>query len=374
MKPLPLIMPLLSLLWLASAVTIQAGNLVFRYRAPDGTEHNIRNEADLRRWTTTRVGSTVRFLDPKGYMIIKNYLNDVKSIKDRAKDMSHDITVLVSSDLNQTYPNGGDKTGSWSTGPLIQIQTWDKHRMVSTLAHEVGHSYMRDKCGKNPTDGMSWFQAYGMDEAHYVNEITTERSALSEGYAEYHGDREGQGQERAGCGGKGGLEELKVEGPLNPTNNTFNYIFTKWKDIPDPESMWACEGLNATMLRDFAKFIPNGAAKVEEMICSSNSLKEVVAAWAQKYPDDADAMAKIIDANTNYTMDKAKLGELLQGKAAKYMEKRDEYKAKYKGKDPCKSTEEMFKPGPGTGLPPTGGTPGGGKPGGGGGWPGMKKF
>ncbi len=373
MKTLPLILSLVTVLWLAEAA--QAGKLVFKYRAPDGTVYNIANEADLRRVTTQKIGNTLRFLDPDAYVIMKRYLDDVTTIKDRAGDMSFDTEVIVSSDLNQTYPNGKPKTGSWSSGDgkTIQIQTWDRKRMVSTLAHEVAHSYMRDKCGKNPTDGMSKEAKYGQDGKHYLDEITNERTALSEGYAEYHGDRGGGGQERVGCAGKGGLKDLCVEGAYDPVTKISDYPETDWKDINDPEKMWASEGINSTMLRDFAKFIPDGAAKIEEMICSSNTLKEVIAAWAKKYPDDADAMAKIIDANTNYTMNKAKLGELLQGNAAKYIAKRDEYKAKYEDKDPCKSTEEMFKPVPGTGLPPAGGKPGGGKPGGGG-WPGMKKF
>ncbi|MEI6515866.1 MAG: hypothetical protein WCO77_07810, partial [bacterium] len=188
------------------------------------------------------------------------------------------------------------------------------------------------------------------------------------------------GQERVGCAGQGGLKDLCAEGAYDPVTKISDYPETDWKDITDPEKMWASEGVNSTMMRDFALYIPDGAAKIEALMCTSNTLKQVIAAWAKKYPKDADALAKIIDANTNYTMNKVKLGELLDGKAGAYLDKRAEYETKYKGKDPCDSLKKIFKddkakPPVGVGLPPTGGPTGEGKPTGGkGGWPGMKKF
>jgi hypothetical protein len=364
-----------SVCWLAGAGALQAGNLVFKFRDNAGNVHDVTNMADVRRLTTDLDGQgRIYITDYNAYAIMKKYIEDVKSIKDRAGDMSFDTTVIISADLNQTYPGGSKKTGSWSSGDgkTIQIQTWDRHRMISTLAHEVAHSYMRDKCGKNPTQGMTKEQKYGADGDHYVEEVTTPQTALSEGYAEYHGDRPGGGEESAGCAGKGRLESLYTEGAAQA------YTPEKWKDISDPNKMWNCEGINATMLRDFAKYIPDGAAKIEELMCSSNTLQGVIAAWAKKYPNDANALAKIIDANTNFTMDKETLRSLLQGNANDYLDKeRAAAKTKYEDKNPCDSVKEMFRP-PAGGLPPPGGAGGGTTPGTGAGggekWRGLKKY
>ena len=140
-----------------------------------------------------------------------------------------------------------------------------------------------------------------------------------------------------------------------------------WKDNNNPDDMWANEGLNARIMKDLAERIPGGAGKIEEFICK-DSLKEVLAAWAKKYPKDGDAMAKIIDVNTNFTMDPAKLQELTGAK--NYVEKQRAGNAtKYKGKNGCDSVKDIFSAAaagggaggaggtggkPGTGLPPPG--------------------
>ena len=380
MKRNQMIMALSVGLLLVNAASLWAGNLIFRYRDARGVVHNITSMDDVRRLVTARDGRGRAYItDYKGYSIMKKYLEDVKGIKDRANDMSFDTTITISADLNHKDAAGNDETGSWSSGDgkNIQIQTWDSFRAVSTLAHEIGHSYMRDKCGKNPTQCMSQRDKYGKDGQHYVNEITHPRTALSEGYAEYHGDREGGGQESTGCPGTGGLKGMMTEGPTDPVTRRFNYVSTDWNKVNNPDNMWACEGINAAMLKDFAKNIPNGAAKIEELMCSSNTLQGVIAAWADKYPGDADALAKIVDAYTNYTMDKEKLRAMLRGKADNYIDKqRDDFKAKYKDKNPCDTTKKIFaKPPAGGGLPPAVGAGGAGGAGGTGQpWRGIKKY
>lgn len=351
-----------------SAADLLAGTLTFQYRDAKGQLHNVTNMRDVSRLVSARdARGHVYITDYKAYHIFKKYLEDVQSIKDRVNDMGGNITVTVNSSLAAAHD-----PGSWSTGSEIQIQTWDSYRAISTLAHEVAHSYMKDKCGKNPTQGMTQRQKYGKDEAHYGNEVTHPKTALSEGYAEYHGDVEGGGQERAGCAGSGSLKNLIKEGPTG-ADHKFKYEPTKWKDVASPNDMWACEGINATMLRDMAKYVPNGAAKIEELMCQ-DTLQDVIKAWVAKYPADTTALARIVDANTNYTMDKEALRALTG--ANDYIDKeRAGNQAKYKGKDPCDSLKRIFKANAGAGGGTGGGlpSPAGGAPGGGTG-PALKKF
>ncbi len=336
-----------------------AGNLTFRFRDAAGNLHNVTNMDEVRRLVTARDARGRAYIrDYKTYRIFKKYLDDVQPIKDRVKEMGSDIQVTVNASEAKAHD-----PGSWSTGPEIQIQTWDDYRAVSTLAHEVAHSYMKDKCGKNTTQGMDKYQKYGKDGDHYFNEITNPRTALSEGYAEYHGDAEGGGQERVGCAGQGKLEKLRREGAdfQKPDGKWyFNYEFEKWKDVDSAADLWACEGINATMLRDFAKHIPDGAAKIEELMCE-DTLQDVIKAWVAKYPDDAATIAKIVDANTNYQMTAEQIKDLTG--ANDYADKEHAgLKAKYQGKSPCDTANDLFPP-----APPGGG--GAGDPG-----KGMKRF
>lgn len=349
--------------------TADAGSLVFRFRDSAGNMHNITSMEDARRLFTTRDARGNPYIpDYKTYRIFKQYIDDVSAVKRRVKDIGHDITVTVNASEADAY-----SPGSWSTGPDIQIQTWDSYRAISTLAHEVGHSYMKDKCGKFPTDNLPAGQTmYGPDGKHFLTEILNPRTAFLEAYAELHGDLEGSGQERIGCPGQGGLEQLVRE-----TNRTYQdaegktqsyYDFTKWKDIASADDMWATESINAAMLRDFVRRLPKGAAKAEEFVCS-DTLQDAIKAWVAKYPEDAAGIAKIVDANTNYLMRDADL-KALTG-ANDYVDKeRAGLKAKYQGKNPCDTVKELFTSGGGGGLPGGGGegtgTGGTGK--------GMKRF
>lgn len=352
----PLLPGLMIALLLASAAELWAGNFTFQYRDAAGALHVVTNMRDVNRLVTGRdAAGKLVMTDTKAYWILKKYLDDVQTIKDRVKEMGSNIVVTVNASLA-----AANDPGSWSTGGEIQIQTWDDYRAVSTLAHEVGHSYMKDKCGKNPTDGMNQAQKYGADKEHYVNEITNPKTALSEGYAEYHGDVDGGGQEPVACAGSGELEKLKKEGAA-----AGSYTPSKWGDITSAADMWGSEGINAGILRDMAKYVPDGAAKIEEMMCQ-NTLQEVIKAWVAKYPGDAETVAKIVDANTNYTMGKEALRGLTG--ANNYIDKqRAGDEAKNKGKNPCDTLAGSGLDGGALGVSPDdlGGSGGGAADGGG---------
>ena len=323
--------------------TATAANMTFRYRDSAGNEVAINSMADL----NAQLGPD-GVLDPNAYRTLKQYLTDVNQIKARIKHFyNDDITVTVAS----------DGSGSASGGQSVTINSDDWNRAVSTLAHETGHSYMRENYGGYPP----W--NYGKDGNHYVNEITTEQTAWLEGYAEWCGSHWGMGQERVECAGSGELEKIKREGPnfIGADGNTyFNYLPTDWKDIGSADDMWRCEGINALILKDFTHHVPNGTIKMQRLMKEGNdmTLKDFIKRWRDKYPEDRERKARIIDIDTNFTMDPADL-KALTGADDYVDNQRAGDRAKYEDKDTCESLKDTF-----TNRPPgTGGGPGGGGPG-----------
>lgn len=349
--------PLTLLVWILAALPLFAGNLNFIYRDANGHTTPITSMADVDQVLPPTVtgadGKTIpNTAATPARAIFEAYLKTPTSY--RVKDLSFDLTVIVSDDV--TRPE--DYRGSWSSGDgkTIQIQTWDSYRALSTLAHEIAHTYMRDKAGRNPTKGMSQETKYGLDKQHYVNETTTPETALSEGYAEYHGDRYAPLQkpinegdpvpDSIGCVGQGALTSFGKES----STTAGSYTTTDWKDIASADDMWASEAINAAILRDIAAHVPQGASKIEAFITAPqteakhySTLQDIIKQWVAKYPADGDSLARIIDANTNFTMDGGDL-KALTG-ADNYVDnQRAGFIANLKGQSPCDTLSKLFPP------------------------------
>jgi len=348
---------LAALAWLLAASPVLAGNLIFIYRDASGHTTPISSMADVDQvlppTVTDADGKTVpNTAAARARTIFEAYLNTPTPY--RVKSLSFDLTVIVSDDV--TRPQ--DDRGSWSSGDgkTIQIQTWDSYRALSTLAHEIAHTYMRDKAGRNPTKGMSAETKYGPDKKHFVNETTTPETALSEGYAEYHGDRPSRFQSPVnnsksnpgaiGCVGQGNLKSFTKES----ATTAGSYTTTDWKDISSAADMWASEAINAAILRDIAANVPQGASKIETFITAPqtdakhySTLQDIIKQWVAKYPSDGDSLARIIDANTNFTMAGGDL-KALTG-ANNYVDnQRAGFITQLKGQSPCDTLPKLFAP------------------------------
>ncbi len=356
------------LAWVTFATS--AATLSFFYRPPaGGAAIEITSLEQLRQVIPVAT-------DIKAYYILQKYLSDVAEIKARVNGMTTNIKVTVNSCTDPTQvPDAGWEPGSWSSGPDIQVQDADFRRAISTLAHEVGHSYMKEKFGQNPTHGMTQEQKYGADKSHYTTEVTNPRTAFSEGFAEYLGDLEGTGQERIGCLGRPSFESTHKEEVYQGADGKWyvRYNATKWKDITAADDMWACEGVNAAILRDIARYLPDGANKIQTQINAGYSetlqgfLKKLIAA----NPSDANRIAAIVDCNTNFLMSDGDLNGLLDGHGDYVAAHRGDVRTRGQGRSPCDTLPALVQDRwfGGSGLPSPHGRPRPGAPG-----PNLPKF
>jgi hypothetical protein len=317
---------LLAAFWLFAAAAAQAGDLIFQYRAADDEYYTITSVEDIERYV----------FDTDCEAILTEYFGDsadIETIRARVSELSYDITVTV----DGRHPTAQEiedaeswEYWSWSSGSEINLWHEDRYRAMSTLAHETAHSYMNDLYGSNPTYGMSQGEKYGLDEQHYVEEITNPQTAWSEGYAEYWGDRAGSSQQSIGS----------VARTLYTESTTMAGIYSEaaWSSITDADDMWSSELVNSAILRDITEHIPGGADKIEELMRTGGyceTLRDFVQVWSAAYPDDGLRLALIIDANTGFTMDDADFEALLGQNGVTYAGNyRPGYRQQYAGRDP----------------------------------------
>jgi len=322
----------LLLAWLFPAQLL-AGDVILKYMDSTGTLHPITSMADLDALVPAGTAGSANIRS-----CFQKYFANEQSAKDTASIMTGDLTLVI-----RAKDTGNDK-GSFArtAAGFIQIQTEEAGRFSSVLLHELGHIKMYNKCGEMPTKDMTKRQKYGNDEDHYLNEVLNEKTALSEGYADYLGIT--GGDDEVPCPGAGSLEKLSYE-------IGGKYIDRPWKTTLAEDSMWKTEGINAAIFKNLVALVQNGGAKVEEFLCGTDkTLKGLIKAWADKYPADRERLAQIVDANTNYLMSDEDL--LALTKASDYVgKKRDEQKQKYKGKGPCDYLDDLLKDVPATSTP-----------------------
>ncbi len=324
-----------------AVIDVQAGRLVFQLRPADGGEPiPIESKADIDKNLPAECSDSRTILE--GYF---SNSTDMQEIRSRVGEMTHDIIVPIDDRRPTQEQVDAAKSWeywSWSSGNEINI--WHKHvnEALSVLAHETAHSYMgnmyRGFLGqdKMPTDGMSQVQKYGLDEMHDVKEITTQQSAWSEGYAEYWGDRAGANQQDIPNSCDANLEKESTTTPGDYSNKK------EWIKTTNSEDMFSSELVNASILRDAAATVPDGTNKIEKLIKQgySKTLKDFLKKWVDSYPEDADLVSIVVDANTNFSMDDNEFKGIF---GEKNIPRRTQFKKDLAGTCPPDSIKKMIE-------------------------------
>jgi len=299
--------------------TVSAGTFTYHFRDSEGNyyESPVVGLADGSSTENPKVllanGDTLDVL-ANAYSIFETVFTQsdgMKAINQRIGEKQvPDITVVINA-CGDASKIPEKNTGSWSTGPKIQL--WQDHydRALGVLAHEAaGHSFMSAYYGGNPTDGMSQTEKYGNDEKHYLNELTTKKSAFSEGFAEFVASVTPGTDDSSQLKRFSEFEREKQK----PSEREDPYTHIPFKDCT-AKDLWESEMVNALILRDLAdKLGHEGKDRIFEFIRSGgrvNTLEDFIQQWVMKYPQDTAQVIAIIDANTNFTMTDQELRDLL---------------------------------------------------------------
>ncbi|MBF0410921.1 MAG: DUF4124 domain-containing protein [Candidatus Riflebacteria bacterium] len=210
--------------------------------------------------------------DITGFEDIRKY-PDVKEtfwpsiIKDSSNAKQIHSTMNISS---VPYIGGGSSTGE---------------NMKKAFAHEFGH-------GIDMTRRESG--GYGPDEDHYANEIIQPRSAFTEGFANFitihfFPDKISYY--------KGVINELWKE------EDKGKYKRVTVNDMEDPTQLLQVEGVNALILADISKELPNGIGLIMQSFTRHNSSNTTMMSFLKKlvadFPVHAAVIAEILDRHTS---------------------------------------------------------------------------
>ena len=154
----------------------------------------------------------------------------------------------------------------------------------STTFHEYSHSMDRTLMEfKNP---------YGLDGTHYTNEVTKQRSAFLEGWAEYNEmiENEAQAQKYINETKKLSVESTTVSGDyddLDPADAT-------------AEQLLCAESYNCYLLYRLATTLDNGENKITKAFVSTRwnwfrDMNTLIKKLVKQNPDDTETICRIVD-------------------------------------------------------------------------------
>lgn len=173
--------------------------------------------------------------------------------------------------------SGANAAGKGAMTPTI---------MMGTFTHEFGHTL--DKTSMNSeTD-------YGPDQAHFSNEIITEKAAFAEGFANFVSslflpERIARFRQS--------LKDIQIEGGAGDYQK-----YSPHDPTIDPKDLLRVEGIVTLVLYRIATTIPDGKEKLFSTFSRINSYGNTLGALLQAFihdnPHDAEAVAAILDEET----------------------------------------------------------------------------
>lgn len=221
---------------------------------------------------------------------LKYLFNDraelLENLRAQGASLPADTVINVYEDNQKTHP----KVKHWPhcTGSVVNLTSnsvmWTREKFAGLVAHEYAHVHMHQSYGgKFPSF------SYGPSGSHMMNEIIGPGAAWVEGWAEF--------KEYWAQGKKPVVKTLlSTRDKDGKAENTYEK-----SKITDIKQLLDCEGINAAILYDIAKNVPDGYAKLEKAIESGyrGNLTDFLAAFVKKNPNDAMAVAELMDSNTN---------------------------------------------------------------------------
>lgn len=217
------------------------------------------------------------------------------AMKDRAEaSYRSNVNVILSDttgfDDASKYPHVRKDFWPCSTGFTINMSSncynysSGPEDAASTMIHEYAHCM--------DTTIKELINPYGKDGSHYGNEITGERSAFVEGWAEYNEMIE---------------SEKEAQGIINNTKSLVqeskseagSYTTVLPEDATS-EQLRAAESYNAYLMYRLATEIDDGEAKVTKAFTDTRwklfrDLSTLIKRFIKNNPDDADKVVRIVD-------------------------------------------------------------------------------
>ncbi|MEW6710940.1 MAG: hypothetical protein AB1403_14025, partial [Candidatus Riflebacteria bacterium] len=202
------------------------------------------------------------------------------------------------------YPHVERDFWPYSQGSLIQISSGhynyggSEDDAQSTFVHEYAHSL--DRTIKE------FIHPYGKDGSHFSNEMTKPRTAFVEGWAEFNEMLDSEYEVKSM---KNSITKVRLESSTEAGKYT---IVPSDSPNLSGQNLLAVEGINAMILYRLANEVPDGRRKIFETFQSTNwkvfrSLSTFAKDFARRYPEDAGALAGIIDAESKYRLSSAEL-------------------------------------------------------------------
>lgn len=205
------------------------------------------------------------------------------------------LTDTTGFDDSKKYPNVRSDFWPCSTGFTIQMSSNSYNYAAgpedasSTMIHEYAHCM--------DTTIKEFFNPYGLDASHYGNEITGERSAFVEGWAEYNemieSEKEAQGIIR-------NTKELCEESKTEAGSYT-----TVLPENATSDQLRRAESYNAYLMYRLATEIDGGKEKVTKAFTDTRwlvfrDLSTFVKRFIKNNPGDAAKVCKIVDETFLY--------------------------------------------------------------------------
>ncbi|HNV70426.1 MAG TPA: DUF4124 domain-containing protein [Candidatus Ozemobacteraceae bacterium] len=190
-----------------------------------------------------------------------------------------DIDILISGVDSQGY---GARTAA---------------EMKATFVHEIAHTLDL---------GQIEFGAYGSDGDHWFNEVTTEKAAFCEGFANYIVTLLYPSRARDF---RGSLQQIRIEN----ASGTYQYISPSDPRLKASDLL-KVEGVVTLTLHQITLSIPNGRDKVLAAFRESNSWDNGLGKFLQTLirlnPSDAVAIVKVVDDETFKRLSNAEIRAL----------------------------------------------------------------
>ena len=211
------------------------------------------------------------------------------------KNVNVILTDTTGFDDSEKYPHVRKDFWPCSTGFTISMSSncynysSGPEDAASTMIHEYAHCM--------DTTVKELFNAYGLDGSHYGNEITGERAAFVEGWAEYNemieSEKEAQGIIK---NTKSLCEESKTEAG--------SYTTVLPEDATS-DQLRRAESYNAYLMYRLATEIDDGQAKVTKAFTDTRwkifrDLSTFVKRFIKNNPEDAAKVCKIVDETFLY--------------------------------------------------------------------------
>ncbi|MBF0544704.1 MAG: hypothetical protein HQM08_09735 [Candidatus Riflebacteria bacterium] len=199
---------------------------------------------------------------------------------------------LIDTTFVQSIPNEDLASDFWPccAGTTVFLssayaQNYSTAHLETTLSHEVSHALDRVP--------LPYPSGYSQNGMHYSNQKTTPVTALKEGWAEFNEflDFPETFQRPS---------EIYREMPL--LHNGYEYVHLNSPDLSG-EDLLAVEGIDAALLFDLSKKLPDGKKKIFDTFVKLNhgatrSMVDFINSMASDYPSDVKEIFNTLDIYT----------------------------------------------------------------------------